>query len=209
MKYFSIKSWEEYQHGDPNKKHYPWIKLYGTLLRRIWMRQFSSELRYWVVCLLDFSKENNNRIPENLEIFCEIYGLKWEENKQTHFLNVLVDNGFVCIPKRKVKGCSIREEEDKKRKDQEFETNFQNFWNLYPKKQGEITVRKILKSKLNKASIDEILEGVKNYNNKILENRTDEQYIRTPKNWLTDEDWKSKVLVKQQSTVLFDDDKYA
>ena len=117
MKYFHIKSWEEYQHG--KTREYPWIKLYGSLFRRYWFIEMSEEFRYWTICLLDYSRENNNRNPLNLETFFRIYHHNFSKKLSQTWFNLLVSSDFVASKKLaedKQDDCSIREEENRKEK---------------------------------------------------------------------------------------------
>ena len=96
MKHFSIVNWDEYQHGSGKTRNYPWIKLYGSLFRRHWFVEMSEQYRYWTICLLDFSRENNNKNPLILETFFRIYHLKFNRNESKKWFNLLITNGFVA-----------------------------------------------------------------------------------------------------------------
>lgn len=130
MKHFSIKSWGDYQHGSGKTREYPWLKLYGSLFRRHWFVEMQEDFRYWTICLLDYSRENNNKNPENLETFFRIYHLNFCTKKSKTWFNLLISNDFVAS--KKIAQCyqdaspireeerRIREEKNKKHKYGEF-----------------------------------------------------------------------------------------
>lgn len=121
--YFSIKNWEEYQHGSGKTRHYPWLKLYGSLFRRHWFIQLSEKERYWTLCLLDYARENDNQIPKNLEIFSKLYHIFYDAKLFRNWHNSLIENGFLAstmLADCYQDASSIREEkirEDKNKRD--------------------------------------------------------------------------------------------
>jgi len=119
MKHFYLKSWEEYQHGSGKTREYPWIKLYGSLFRRHWFIEMTEEFRYWTICLLDYSRENNNRNPLNLETFFRIYHLKFCIKKSKTWFNYLISKDFIAskmLAECYQDASSNREEENREEK---------------------------------------------------------------------------------------------
>jgi len=120
-KTFRIANWEEYQHGSGVKRTYPWIKLHGSLFRRPWFIKMKPVFRLATVCLLDYAKENHNKMPLDLEVFFQIYHIDSKSKEIQTWFNTLIENGFVastklaeCYPN----ASPIREEkirEDKRR----------------------------------------------------------------------------------------------
>ena len=69
----------------------------------------------------------------------------------------------------------------------EYSKEFEEFWNEYPKKVGKGEAYKKYKARLNDGwSPVELLEAAKSYARKVIRERTDKQYIKHPKTFLSD-----------------------
>lgn len=78
-----------------------------------------------------------------------------------------------------------KEEQAKKNKE-EIESQFQNFWNLYPRKDGEKGARVSFEKALKISSLEVILEGVTRY---VQFLKTATQDTAMPATWLNGERW--------------------
>ena len=71
--------------------------------------------------------------------------------------------------------CS--EKGNSKPKQDDFQSEFEELWKLYPKKRGKSAVSKKAMKELQKAGFDTVKRAIENYKAEIKKNRTQEQYI--------------------------------
>ncbi len=85
---------------------------------------------------------------------------------------------------------TIKNNEDKIYNNVDYETEFEELWKLYPKKQGK---KDALKSyvKARKKGIDKetILNGLNNYVNYIKFKNIDDQFVKMGSSWFNQESW--------------------
>lgn len=80
-----------------------------------------------------------------------------------------------------------KEEPKRQTEASEYPEGFNQFWEVYPKKVGKGEAYKKYKARINSGwTPEELLEAAKNYNNKIIRERTEKQYIKHPKTFLSD-----------------------
>lgn len=73
------------------------------------------------------------------------------------------------------------------KKTEEYPEGFNQFWEVYPKKVGKGEAYKKYKARINSGwSPEELLEAAQNYASKVIRERTDKQYIKHPKTFLSD-----------------------
>lgn len=110
----------------------------------------------------------------------------------------------------------IPQEEPKKSKPAvvEYPEGFNQFWEMYPKKVGKGEAYKKYKARINSGwKPDELLEAAKNYAEKVARERTEKQYIKHPKTFLSDTEPFTDFLPKKDDAKSVatsnDDDPYA
>ena len=70
---------------------------------------------------------------------------------------------------------------------EEYPEGFNQFWEVYPKKVGKGEAYKKYKARINSGwSPEELIVAAKNYASKVIRERTDKQYIKHPKTFLSD-----------------------
>lgn len=110
---------------------------------------------------------------------------------------------------------NISLEETQKQKPEEYSKGFEAFWKLYPRKIGKGEAYKKYKARLNDGwSEAELLEAVKGYASKVARERTEQQYIKHAKTFLSENtpfiDFLSKnSSIEQQALSDDSDDPYA
>ena len=98
-----------------------------------------------------------------------------------------------------------------KKKASPYTTEFEEFWEAYPRHEGKGEAYKKYKARLNDGwSPAELLQAAKNYRTKVLNERTEQKYIKHPKTFLSDTtpftDYIRKEEIKPKGN---DDDPYA
>jgi hypothetical protein len=93
--------------------------------------------------------------------------------------------------------------------DKVFEDEFQEVWNIYPRKEGRKNALKAyIKARKNGTSKETILSGLNAYINKIKAERTETQYIKHGSSWFSQECWLDDYSVKKDFTETSSDDYY-
>lgn len=109
----------------------------------------------------------------------------------------------------------IPQEEPQKSKPavMEYPEGFNQFWEAYPKKVGKGEAYKKYKARINSGwKPEELLEAARNYASKIARERTEKQYIKHPKTFLSDTEPFTDFLPKREDVKPAssnDDDPYA
>lgn len=77
----------------------------------------------------------------------------------------------------------------------EFESEFDELWKLYPKKQGKANARKAyIKARKNGTEKAAIEAGLTNYNHYVEVNRIDPRFIKQGSTWFTQECWNDEYI---------------
>ena len=93
--------------------------------------------------------------------------------------------------------------------DKAFEDEFQEVWNIYPRKEGRKNALKAyIKARKNGTSKETILSGLNAYINKIKAERTETQYIKHGSSWFSQECWLDDYSAKKVFTETSSDDYY-
>lgn len=101
--------------------------------------------------------------------------------------SIVLENGMEEI--HPIPKLIIPQEDEPKSKPEviSFSNDFNEFWNAYPKKVGKGEAYKKYKARLKDGwSESELLEAAKNYACKVARERTDKQYIKHPKTFLSE-----------------------
>ena len=78
-----------------------------------------------------------------------------------------------------------------------LEQQFEELWNLYPRKQGKKNSYKYFENAIKKGSkYEDIKNGIINYNNYIKSNKIDIQYVQMGSTWFCGENWNSEYICK-------------
>lgn len=191
--YLRIKNWQEFQHY--KERNPPWIKLHRDLLRdyNFTCLQDASKLHLMLIWLL--ASQMNNKIPADEDFIKNQIGVKGKLN-----LKELIDKGFLVDDSNTLAECkqsAIVETEAEKEK----EYMFDEFYSLYPKKEAKGYAEKAYKKAI-KAGVthEEIIRGIKAYNEKIRRESTERQYIPLPSTWLNGKRWEDKTEEKGKPT---------
>lgn len=95
----------------------------------------------------------------------------------------------------------------------EYPEGFNQFWEVYPKKVGKGEAYKKYKARINSGwKPEELLEAAKNYAAKVVRERTEKQYIKHPKTFLSDTEPFTDFLPRKEvvkPVTSSDDDPYA
>lgn len=71
-----------------------------------------------------------------------------------------------------------------------FDSEFENLWKIYPKKQGKKNAKKsYIKARKSKVAYNDILNGLNNYLEYIKNNKVSQQYIKQGSTWFNQECW--------------------
>jgi hypothetical protein len=93
--------------------------------------------------------------------------------------------------------------------DKAFEDEFQEVWNIYPRKEGRKNALKAyIKARKNGTSKETILSGLNAYIGKIKAERTETQYIKHGSSWFSQECWLDDYSAKKDFTETSSDDYY-
>ena len=93
------------------------------------------------------------------------------------------------------------EEEQKKLQNIDYPEGFNQFWDAYPRKVGKGDAYKKYKARINSGwKPEELTEAAKNYANKVVRERTEKQYIKHPKTFLSDTEPFTDFLPKKVET---------
>lgn len=81
----------------------------------------------------------------------------------------------------------LPKKEQKEKPEKDYSKDFEEFWSVYPRKIGKAEAYKKYKARLNDGwSPAELLEAVGNYAAKVVRERTDPQYIKHAKTFLSE-----------------------
>ena len=82
----------------------------------------------------------------------------------------------------------------------ETKTEFDLFFNQFPKQVDEYKTFTLFDTLINEkiVTFDELMQGVKRYKEYTARAGTDEKFIKSPFNWLSDMSWKNKYEVKNE-----------
>ena len=99
----------------------------------------------------------------------------------------------------------------KKEKPVKHQTQFDDFYKLYPKKVGKQTALKAYEKALKTTTHDKIMEGVERYKKHIQSNKTEPQFIAMPATWLNggrwDDDYNTSTVTAQKPADYWDTSK--
>ena len=104
---------------------------------------------------------------------------------------------------------NINNSSSAKLSDKAFEDEFQEVWNIYPRKEGRKNALKAyIKARKNGTSKETILSGLNAYINKIKAERTETQYIKHGSSWFSQECWLDDYSAKKDFMGTSSDDYY-
>jgi hypothetical protein len=169
----------------------------------------------WCLTILELMKDNEDPLTHSeLGMLMEAVfsyqsnGEDLSKNLPKHirflFKNILdvfnrdLDKWQVTREKRKESGRlgglkkannSIKPQEVSKVPKEKTVPFFDDFYSLYPKKQGKEQAIKAYQKALKKTTHEVIMAGVKNYKDQIASKNTEMQYIKQPATWLNAGCW--------------------
>lgn len=83
----------------------------------------------------------------------------------------------------------------------DYETEFIDVWNLYPRKQGKANALKaFIKARKSGVSLNQILTGLNNYINYLHVEKVKPEYIKHGSTWFNQKCWEDDYTVKKQLT---------
>lgn len=104
---------------------------------------------------------------------------------------------------------NINNSSSAKLSDKVFEDEFQEVWNIYPRKEGRKNALKAyIKARKNGTSKETILSGLNAYISKIKAERTETQYIKHGSSWFAQECWLDDYSAKKDFMETPSDDYY-
>lgn len=144
----------------------------------------------------------------------EKYNKKVERNRENGKKGGRPIEEITTQDKRKnpVGYCGLKDEKPaKKEKHVKPQTQFEEFYKLYPKKVGKQTALKAYEKALKLTTHESIIEGVEKYKKQIQVNKTEPQFIAMPATWLNggrwDDDYKTVVITAQKPADYYDTSK--
>ncbi len=86
-------------------------------------------------------------------------------------------------------------------KEDSIDQNFDEFWNLYPRKKSPGLARRAFKTAMKKVSFEDLMSGLESYVATIRANGTEERFIKHPSSWLNGECWADQSAPSPQDTL--------
>ena len=184
---FSVKNWEAFQHY--KDRNPPWIKLHNCLLDDYDFECLPDATKSHLLCIWMLASRTNNEM---------VYDNSWVKRKiganSSVDLDLLVSAGFIELQGMEQDASKVLVSEEKrreeKRREEEVAINdrFDEFWELYDKKDGH-TKCKAKWRRLKKSEINLIFNVLPNYVNST----PDKKYRKNPLKWLTGEHWNDDI----------------
>jgi len=204
---FKVANWDKFQHY--RNRNPPWIKLYVELLgSEDWVIADDDSKLLMVVCMM-VAARHNGLIPNNPEYIRRVAYLSKKPN-----LKPLIDCGFL-VPSASdlLADCkhdastllatshdasnllAQRERERERERDKDScapgqsstADQFEQFWNVCPRKIGKGAARKAYASAIKKIAPDVLLNEMRRYASS--RKGTDEKFTVYPATWLNQERW--------------------
>lgn len=122
-------------------------------------------------CRNNNSCQNGNRSVAKMatEVLSKQQQILYKENnKENNKENIYSD----CS---EIGNCS--EKGNNKLKQDDFQSEFEELWKLYPRKKGKSAISKKAMKELQKAGFETVKRAIENYKEEIRKNRTEERYI--------------------------------
>ena len=92
----------------------------------------------------------------------------------------------------------------------DFEIEFEKLWKLYPKKVGKKDALKhYIKSRKSKTTYEDVLNGIKKYNDYISKSNTSIKYVKDGSSWFNQESWNDERILEEKENNIpewFDED---
>jgi hypothetical protein len=182
-----IKNWKKHQHF--KDRNPPWIKLQRDILDRrdislISDKSFRILINLWLLAAEDESREGN--LPSIPDI---AYRLRKSEKEIIQALQELKE----FVYQDDISVISDRYQHDTPETETETETDiclFEEFYSLYPRKEAKGKAEPAYKKAIKEgATHEEIIRGLKAYNEKIRRESTERKYIALPATWLNGKYW--------------------
>ena len=204
-----IRNWSRFQHY--KDRNPPWIQLHREIFAsEDWTTLADASKLLMVVCIVLGARDSGN-IPNNPDYIMRVAYLKKRPN-----LTPLIECGFLEIlqadaskPYQTLATArpeTYREEtetEQRRKKESppspsatlppkgggDISQDFEIWWNEVPRKVGKGQARKAFKTALKKASLEELLAGIRRYAVAVRGNGKEPEYICHPSTWLNGERW--------------------
>lgn len=185
---YRVKNYEKYQHYKDRRP--PWIKLHRIILDDPDFMALSLASRGLLMQVWLLASENNGLIELSED------EIAWRLRVKVN-LKPLVDSGLLIECNQVLADdseCLTREEEireEKKRREKEYCDTFDEFWNLYPKRNGKRLGKDESLDKLKKhvepKDFDSFLAATKNYSQSQTATTN---YAKDPFRWIPKwQDW--------------------
>lgn len=188
-----IKNWKKHQHF--KDRNPPWIKLQRDILDRrdislISDKSFRILINLWLLAAEDEQREGN--LPSIPDI---AYRLRKTEKEIIQSLQEL--SAFVYHHDITMISSGYRV--DTPETETETEYMFDEFYALYPRKEARGKAEPAYKKAIKEGAIhEEIIRGLKSFNEKIRKDGTERRFIALPASWLNAERWKDEYEEKRQ-----------
>lgn len=189
-KYFRVKNWDKFQHYKDRSP--PWIKLHNHLLDNYEFECLNDATKGHLLCIWMLASRTNNKM---------IYEPAWIKRKiganSQIDLKTLIDTGFIELQGMEHDASKSLDSEEKRRDREETEDNidrFDEFWNLYDKKQQKPKCLSKWK-RLNKSDRDLIFKKLPAY----IKSTPDKSFRKNPLTWLNGECWNDEIICKNKN----------
>lgn len=194
-----VVNWESYQHY--KDRNPPWIKLSTSTFQDYEFSCLQDASKLLAICIWTLASRYKDPkaglVPNDLSYIksqCNLGGMI----SQKH-LNELIEQGFLERDSKMLASCkqnaTTETEAEAYSKETEKRHNivnsqFEEFWDLYPRKIARETANKKFKEVLkNGAKPEEIIRGVEEYANYCKIKRTEKTYILHASTWLHNKRW--------------------
>jgi hypothetical protein len=195
MRTFSVKNFEKFQHYKDRSP--PWIKLYNELLDDYEFGRLQDASKMHLIGIWLLASRSDNKIPHDSAWVAKRINanskVDLEELEQAGFIvldqPLQLPEQTASTPLAK---CLTREEGETEERESREEKNiahasrsdFDLFWEAYPRKKGKGATKRALEKATKKAPIEIIMAGLK-----ATKFSDDPQFIPYPATWLNEERW--------------------
>jgi hypothetical protein len=123
------------------------------------------------------------------------------------YQHMFKDNN-TSINNTSINNTSINNIKSKKILDDKYEKEFEDIWNIYPRKVGkEKALKSFIKARIAGVEAETIRKGVEKYNTYVKSANIEDKYIKHGSTWFNNRSWSDEYSVKKDNCT-FDIEKY-
>ncbi len=199
-----IKNWAKFQHFKDRRP--PWVKLYRDLLDDMQWHELDPLSSKVLVTLWLLASEDENQEGKLPDIKTLSWRMRMPEkqindciNKLSHWL-INDDINTISIQHQNDAPETETETETDKKKSESYDSLFDRFYDVYPKKVGKPAALKSFKKfKPDECLLQTMIEAIEHQSQSEQWKTNNGQYIPNPATWLNQERWNDVVEQKQEN----------